>query len=472
MKCFRNAIEQEASNADFWNAFGVITMTQSPQVAQHSFIRSLNLNENNARTWANLAALYLLNDELALANESFTRAQSVDPEYADAWIGQALVATLYGNTTEARGLFSHAFEISDSEALSTKRQYITSAIDHLMLHDDKSASAHAILQPLLAVRQLHSLAPANVVVSHLLALYAERVEDYIGAAEALQEVCDTVEIAYEKSESEEQLTHFAQAKADLARVQLSRRKFAEAAENAETSLDLSADDVGPAYAESRRKWRLSAHITAGLAHSHLKSIDQSIRMFQAALVEAPGEPDVICMLAQVLWAKGGKQERAAARSQLFECVENNPEHVQTACLLTTMGLSDNDEEIIEAMKEALGDLRMADNIPESDKLKIGRVLAAVQEHMSRTETALGDATATIMLAPSEPQGWLELSEATSEESAAEMARQLALRMIPPGGEMEADDVAHFFSCSSNLDDLRQAIAFAPWNTDVYELVVN
>ena len=470
MKCFRNAIEQEASNADFWTAFGVVTMTQNPLVAQHSFIRSLNLNENNARPWTNLGALYLLDNELVLANESFTRAQSVDPDYADAWVGQALVATLYGNLTEARSLFTHAFKISDSEALSTKRQYVTPAFDHLMLHDDTSASAVSILQPLLAVRQLHSLAPANVVVSHLLALYAERVEDYITAAEALQEVCDSVEIAYEKSESEEYLAHFSQAKADLARVQLSRQEFAKAADNAETSLDLSAADVGSAYAESRRKWRLSAHITAGLAHSHLRSIDQSIKMFQAALMEAPGESDVICMLAQVLWAKGGEQERAAARSQLFDCAENNPEHVQTACLLTTMGLSDNDEEVIEAMREELGRLRMDNNISEAEKLKIGRVLAAVQEQVSRTESALGDATASIMLAPSEPQGWLELFETTSHEHAAEMAKQLVLRLIPPGGESNAGEVAAFYSSTGQTDDMQRAIAFAPWNAEAYEIV--
>ena len=470
MKCFRNAIEQEASNADFWNAFGVVTTTQNPQVAQHSFIRSLNLNENSPRPWTNLGALYLLNNELALANESFTRAQSVDPEYADAWVGQALVATLYGNLSEARSLFTHAFEISDSEATSTKRQYVTSAFDHLMLQHDTSASALSILQPLLAVRQLHSLKPANVAVSHLLALYAERVEDYITAAEALQEVCDNVETEYEKSESEEHLTHFAQAKADLARVLLSRQDNAEAAENAETSLDLSVADVGPAYAESRTKWRLSAHITAGLAHSHLGSIDQSIKMFQAALIEAPGEPDVICMLAQVLWAKGGEQERAAARSQLFDCAENNPEHVQTACLLGTMGLSDGDEEVIEAMKEELSRLRMDNKISEADKLKVGRVLAAVQEQVSRSENALGDATASIMLAPNEPQGWLELFETTSDEHAAAIAKQLALRLIPPDGELDAGDIAAFYSSTGQTDDMQQAIAFAPWNADAYEIV--
>ena len=473
IKCFRNAIEQEASNADFWNAFGIVTLTQNPQVAQHSFIRSLNLNENNARTWANLGALYLLNNEPVLANEAFTRAQSVDPEYAEAWVGQALVATLYGNTTEARSLFTHAFEISDSEALSTKRQYVTSAFDLLMLQDNESANANAqsVLQPLLAVRQLHGLTPANVVVSHLLALYAERVEDYTTAEEALQEVCDSVEIEYEKLESEEHLTHFAQAKADLARVQLSRQEYAKAAENAEISLDLSADDVGPTYTESRRKWRLSAHITAGLAHSHSKSIDRSIKMFQDALEEAPGEPDVICMLAQVLWAKGGEQERAAARSQLFDCAENHPEHVQTACLLATMGLSDSDEEVIEAMNETLGDLRMTHDISESDKLKIGKVVTVVQKQMSKTGTAVADATASIVLAPGEPSGWLELFEATSDEHAAEMARQLALRMIPPGGELEAEDVATFISCTGKLDYSQQAIIFAPWKADAYELVI-
>jgi superkiller protein 3 len=45
MKCFKKAIELETGNSEFWNALGLATTNLSPKVAQHSFIRSLFLND-------------------------------------------------------------------------------------------------------------------------------------------------------------------------------------------------------------------------------------------------------------------------------------------------------------------------------------------------------------------------------------------------------------------------------------------
>jgi superkiller protein 3 len=55
---------------------------------------------------------------MQLANEGFSRAQSADPEYALAWVGQGLIATLVNSAREAQELFEHAFEIADSSSVS------------------------------------------------------------------------------------------------------------------------------------------------------------------------------------------------------------------------------------------------------------------------------------------------------------------------------------------------------------------
>ena len=60
-------------------------------------------------------------------------------------------------------------------------------------------------------------------------------------------------------------------------------------------------------------------------------------MFEVALQESNREPDVVCMLAQVLWAKGGVAEKDAARTQLFDVIENHPKHVQAIALLAVTG---------------------------------------------------------------------------------------------------------------------------------------
>ena len=43
--CFRRAIEAEAGNSEFWNALGVASSTLAPKISQHSFVRSLFLND-------------------------------------------------------------------------------------------------------------------------------------------------------------------------------------------------------------------------------------------------------------------------------------------------------------------------------------------------------------------------------------------------------------------------------------------
>ena len=76
--------------------------------------------------WANLGTLYLLQSDIDLAVEAFTRAQSVDPDYAYAWVGQGIVAMLEEEYASAQELFEHAFEISDGFAVCVPQTMIPS----------------------------------------------------------------------------------------------------------------------------------------------------------------------------------------------------------------------------------------------------------------------------------------------------------------------------------------------------------
>ncbi|RVX75412.1 hypothetical protein B0A52_00765 [Exophiala mesophila] len=478
MKCFKRAIELEAGNSEFWNALGVVTMTLSPKVSQHSFVRSLHLNDHNAQTWTNIGVLYLINNDHQLANEAFTRAQSEDPEFADAWIGQGLLATLVGQVNEARGLFMHAFEIADSSLLPAKRHYALSAFDHILKDPGRSHEANILLQPLFALRQLHAQSPADTIATQLLAMFAERVGDFAASAEALEEVCSASEAAYESSESMDDLVRFSQAKAALARAQLGQQDFLNSITNAEVALDLSEDaaEFGTVHHDSRRQWRLSAHITAGLAHSHLQQIESSIQMFKAALEESSNAPDVVCMLAQVLWAKGGESEKEAARTQLFNVVEEHPDHVQATALLAVTGLLDENQDVLDAVEEDLRTLRQSDKIGLLDKIKVTKLLSGIvackeNNPASRDDMGLlADALSGIMLAPGQPQGWLELSQATKgrdpEGYAAEMAILNAEKQIPPRGRLAADDLSRAYEGSVRQEDHLKARMIAPWRLEL------
>lgn len=470
IKCFKRAIELEAGNPEFWNAFGVATLRMHPALSQHAFVRSLHLNDNSARLWTNLGAFYMVHNDHQLANEAFTRAQSVDPDYAYAWLGQGLLAALTGDTREARGLFTHAFDISDSSTTIVKQQYTLSTFDHVARALSQAADIASLIQPLFALHQLHAQAPKDVVFNHLTALFAERVGSFESSEETLKAVCTAVEAEYELSESSQALFRFFQAKSDLARVQLARHNFKQAADSAHTALDLSLEDNSAGTtAQIRKQCRISAHVTGGLAYYFLEENDKAITMFQDALKEANDEPDIVCMLAQVLWSRGAHDERVAAREQLFDCVERHPDHVGAITLLGVIALLDDDQDAIEAVEGDLQAMRMDDKLDVHSKAKVSRVLGAVlaavvEEGRDVEEAAMREATKSIMISPGQPGGWSDLAAISDNTYAADMALVNSVRNIPARGDLGAEELSKAYSQANRRCDALQAIMVAPWKT--------
>ncbi|RAK78687.1 SKI complex subunit tetratricopeptide repeat protein SKI3 [Aspergillus fijiensis CBS 313.89] len=476
MRCFKRAIELEAGNSEFWNALGVATTSMSAKVAQHSFVRSLHLNDRSAQVWTNLGTLYLLHNDIQLANEAFTRAQSTDPDYAPAWVGQGLLALLFGDSREARGLFEHAFDISNSSSRLPKKQYTMTLFDHLMSDSSISNEISQLIQPFFALHQLSSQEPSDLPFVHLSSLLAERIGEFANAETSLRTVCAGVEAEYEVSESAASLSRYAQANADIARVLLARHEYEEAAEKAETALMLSGEEDAEKFdPETNKKLRLSAHLTAGLAHYYLKSMDNAIDMFRDALGEADNAPEVVCLLAQVLWAKGGEEERAVARQQLFDCVEEYPDHIGAVTLLGAIALLDEDRDAVEAVQSDLRSMITRDDIEIHERGKLIKLLTAVStlgygdnSDVPEDTRRIGEATAAVMRSPAEPQGWVELSSATQELYPAEMAVKRALRSVPPRSNLEAVDLAAAYAQTGKASDAMRAIMVAPWQQSGWE----
>ncbi|TPX22881.1 Superkiller protein 3 [Coccidioides immitis] len=475
MRCFKRAIELEAGNSEFWNALGIACASLSPKVAQHSFVRSLHINERSASVWTNLGALYLLNNDFQLANEAFTKAQSADPDLSHAWLGQAILAFLIGDVAEARELVTHAFTLGNSSLVFPKRQYTTSVFDHLCSSSASSDLSH-LIQPLFALHQLHTQEPSNLPHDHLSALLAERLGDTAGAKSSLERVCSAVETEYEATESISALSRYSQAKADMARAQLAHLEYETAVESAETALSLSNEDgVAEFDTETHKKLRLSAHLTAGLAYYYLKEMDRAIDMFRDALQEANSSPDVICLLAQVLWAKGGEEERSVAREQLFNCVEQHPDHVGAVTLLGVIALLDMDEDAIDAVESDLQSMRTNNELSIHDRTKVSKLLAGVSSITSKNEpnvleeqSRIHQASISVMLSPSEPQGWKALALASSEEFPAQMTVLTALGNIPPHGSLGAVDVSRACALTGQRQDALKAVMVAPWISDGWE----
>ncbi|KAF4854038.1 Superkiller protein 3 [Colletotrichum siamense] len=463
MKCFKRAIELEAGNSDFWNSLGVVTSEISPAVSQHSFVRSLHLNERSPAAWTNLGTLALLQNDMQLANEAFNRAQSTDPDYAHAWLGQGFVALLYGKTKEARGLFTHAMEIAESSSVLTRRQFSVSVFDYILT--TTSANISSLIQPIFALGQLNNLKPQDLAYGHLSTMFLERTHDNVKAVEILEKICGILEADFEVTESPQALAQFALAKTDLARSYLASGSYEKAVECGEMALQLSSDESDNELTkEERKKARLSAHLTVGLAQYYSKDIDEALLCFESALEESDGNADAVCLLAQVLWANGSEESREKARNSLFEVIEKQPDHVQAVLLLGVIAVLDNDEESVEAVVAELEGLRTSDKIADAEQSQIGEVLGAVAKlgENSTDEDVLTQIQTDIMLYPHLPHGWSNLAEFGGEEYPAEMALTVAKKGVPPRGTLEAEDLAKAYAGTGVAAHAQTAIFLAPW----------
>lgn len=464
VRALKRAIELESGNPEFWNTLGVVTSEISPSVAQHAFVRSLHLNERNPAAWTNLGVLALLSGDAELANESFTRGQSADPEYCHAWLGQGFLALLYGDAKEARGLFTHAMEIAEASSLPTRKHYSSSIFDHILTAPPNMTVA-SLIQPLFALNQVQSLRPSDLAFGHLSTLFQERTRDSSSAVKTLEKLCGIIEEDYENTESTDSLARFTLARTDLARAYLAAGAYEKAVECGEMALGLSSDEteseLGP---DQRKAARLSAHLTVGLGQYFLAEYQEAEKCFQAALKESDNNPDATCLLAQVLWAQGTDESRDKARGALFEVIEKQPDHVQSVLLLGVVALLDQDESSLEAVVEELQGLRTNDRVSPSGQSQIGEVLRAIaglaEGHTQ--QDMVQQVQEDVMLYPNLPHGWSSLAEATGDEHAAQMALKVAVRGIPPRGILDARDLAEAYSGTGKAADAQRAAHLAPW----------
>lgn len=474
VRCFKRAIELEAGNPDFWNSLGVVTSEINPAVAQHAFVRSLYLNERSPHTWTNLGALALLQDDIQLANEAFTRAQSNDPDYSQAWLGQGFVALLYGDAKEARGLFTHAMDIAETSSLLTRRQFSVSLFDHIITAP-ANLSVISLIHPLFALVQLQGLNSQELAYQHLSTLFQERTDDSTRAISTLEKACEKLEADYEATESPRSLGRFTLAKTDLARSYLAAGRFVDAAKAGKTALELSGDSSSNELdAEQRRKARLSAHLTIGLAKYFSQKADDAVEYLEAALEESDGNADAVCVLAQILWAADTEEARDKARTALFEVIEKDAGHVGSVLLLGVIALLDNDEESLEAVVSELHTLRTRETLSDADHSRIGEVLRAVAAcSKDDTETAvLNQVQNDVMLYPYLPHGWSRLAETGGDEYSAEMALSVALKAVPPRGGLDTIDLAHAYSGTAKAADAQKAIMLAPWASSGWDSLGN
>ena len=472
-QCFKQAIELESGNAEFWNSLGVATMKLNPKVSQHALARSLNLDQRSSHVWTNLGTLCLLQHDLELAHMAFSRAQSTDPNYAQAWLGEGIVALLSGDPHEALVHFTHAFELSDSSCLLAKRQYAARAFDQLLsLYPPSSDDMH-VLQPLFALQQLVVQQPSDVPSQHLRTLFLERLGSHDAAILALKLVCDVAEQDFKATQSPTSRSCLIQARSDLARNCLAIHDYEAAARDAVVVLDLlSGDDSKLAMSSGAHyKAHQSASLTAGLALSSLDQVARASIHFRAALKASSSWPDLVCTVAEALWAKGGADEKDLAQQELFASVEECAEHVDAVMLIGAIAAIDEDADAMDAVRDDLGALRTKPGLDARQLARAEQVLEAIVAVTGDAAQVTAEAQCCVMLTPWKSMGWARLADVTAEPFAADMALATAKGSIPPGGDTRAEAFARALQRTGRREDALRAVFVAPW-TDMQREIVD
>lgn len=80
-------------------------------MAQHCFIKAITINKKLYTAWSNLGVLYIIHSDIKLANKAFGMAQQSDPNYINAWAGQAYIAELVDEKDEALDLYRHCTQL-------------------------------------------------------------------------------------------------------------------------------------------------------------------------------------------------------------------------------------------------------------------------------------------------------------------------------------------------------------------------
>lgn len=485
-RSFKRAIELEAGNSDFWNSLGVVTSGRNPRISQHALVRSLHLEERSPKVWTNLGALCMLQGNMDLAHQTFARAQSTDPDYAPAWVGEGTLAMLAQKVKEAHLHFTHAYEIGTADATIVKEMFVSLAFDLLLTSSRNATEDAALVQPLMAAAQLHAQEAITELAAfqHVLALLRERAGDQVDAVRKLTDLAEVAEADYEKSESTVAFQHFLSAKADLARNLLANGDEKGAIEAAQMVLDLTTDAGAQASSPRVQQMRLSAHLTVGIATFFENSFDDALAAFRAALTESDNNPDAVCLLAQILWARGSPQERAVAREQLFQTIEKHSGHVESVLLLGIMGIIDHDNDVCDAVRDELEILRTSDGLNEAQRRDLEFVLEAVASASSQDLDTIhidsgnrdmapvakvSEAQNGIMLGPAQPQGWSQLAELVpTQPIPGHMAIAMAMSSVPPMGDVGAEELAEVLAKSSTAAMAQRSIAVAPWGAQGWE----
>ncbi|GBE81379.1 Superkiller protein [Sparassis crispa] len=442
---FKEALRLDPGNDRYWSGLGDATFLSQPRVTQHAYIKALDIDSKNPITWTNLGLFYLYHDDAELANEAFYKAQTLDPDYAPAWVGQGLVATANGHDADARALFEHAVGLT-----ATVPEADVEFAKRIFHRPNTTASASApssdaLFPAFFVLDRFCKKQSQDAAALHLFGLVCERIGHLELGIDSISRAISLLEAAYEDTEDPVIERQFTIAHTSVARLRLSLGDYGGALESYQVAMGLLPEEPED---RNSRILLVQAQFGSGLAHFKLGQLQDALTFLQAAMGIASEDSvlrgHIVVLLAQTLWAVGTEAGRESAKAQLLQSIESDPENLMAINALAGMGILTDDDSLVDAaLSEILAQPldRRLQRDPDRDITYL-----LIEHHLGQ-----GDSTQALSVAQ---------KAAYAEPSRPEIRRQLASLTLQQGESGAALAVIAGSSAArdDNLAQLRESLA--------------
>ncbi|PNF23763.1 hypothetical protein B7P43_G16832 [Cryptotermes secundus] len=420
-----------------WNLLGVIASSvelSNLDLAQHAFIKSIQLEKNNAITWTNLGTLYLYLNEIQLAHEAFKVAQRSEPSYIESWIGQALVAESM-NHEDAMDLFRHTTQLGiHMESCIGYSHWVCSTLKNSDNQNDPHYTYS--IEKMFAVPVAGDAMvwytgniKGNACAYNMLGFLLERQQLYRGAAEAF-------ETALQLLATDEDSTLRDIVLNNHGRVLVYLQRYEEAI----------------CQYQKIKKADFITQCGLSVAYFKAKMYEDSYAAYETALewlAPTDGQKShILVAMAAVAYMCQGLED---SKTLLFQCITLKPPSVQGLFAFCSLGMLHSDL--------TLAELALKELIPYRDSPEYVSHIAVFKAYthflQGRSAEAIRALSSTVHRHPGEPSLWLALallllhlySECKPSGAArcAQAAMALGRNMIDVSKVMSLVSLSHLLS---------------------------
>ncbi|KAL4262302.1 TPR-like protein [Pleurotus pulmonarius] len=460
------ALRLDPSNELYWVTFGNHVFSEQPKVAQHAFVKALEINPKSATTWTTLGLLYLHHGDLELAGDVLRKAQVLDPDYRLAWVAQALMEESSNNFAKSSALIEHSLGMKLNSACSDL-WYASKAF--ASQSHRPAGSPEALLPAFFALSRYVGQHPKDAYGLQLYALLCERLGHLAEAVTSLSRAIAILETAYEESESQEVERQFATASGNLARIKLALGDYQGAIDAYNNALGLvSEEDDSP----STLLLRFQSALGSALAHFKLGDMMSTMSSIETAMQSAGNDLRlrglVNVLHSQILW-KSGDEYREHAISGLLEYVSEDVENLHVMQTLVTMGILTEDESLIDAAISEIINLPLDKRQRLDPRGDINYLLIQNYLGQNNAASAISTAQRAVKVAPANDtmRHTMASLEVQNKSFGTALSMLAGVRSVTDNAADSADSftlqaVASALSRSGGRSIAQKAVVLAPW----------